>query len=196
MNAHYAHRRSEEAGHVDVADRFRLLGTYQCLVVYADLAKAVRRESNLAVAYWWGVSPQTVTVWRKALNVPETTAGTSRLRSEYTKEPWAKESLAKARAKATDPARCEKIAASKRGKKRPPHVVAAIVNAHLGTHHSEETGAKMSATHRQRGALVPGTRVWTEEEDELVRTLPPAEVAEKTGRTLVAVRIRRRLLRR
>ena len=26
-------------------------------VVYADLAKAVRREAGIAVAYWWGVRP-------------------------------------------------------------------------------------------------------------------------------------------
>jgi hypothetical protein len=30
----------------------------------------------------------------------------------------------------------------------------------------------MSATHRQRGTLVPGTVLWTAEEDDLVRTLP------------------------
>jgi len=37
------------------------------LVVYKDLEKAIRRESNQTVAYWWGITPQTVTKWRKAL---------------------------------------------------------------------------------------------------------------------------------
>jgi hypothetical protein len=32
---------------------------------------------------------------------------------------------------------------------------------------------------------------WTEAEDELVRTLPPAEAARRTGRTLAAVYVRR-----
>jgi hypothetical protein len=34
------------------------------LVVYGRLADAVRHESNQAVAYWWGVTPQTVTKWQ------------------------------------------------------------------------------------------------------------------------------------
>jgi hypothetical protein len=44
-------------------------GRAKALVVYKGLANAVRRESNLAVCHWWGVSPQTVSLWRKALEV-------------------------------------------------------------------------------------------------------------------------------
>ncbi len=36
-----------------------------------------------------------------------------------------------------------------------------------------------------RGILVPGTRLWTPEADELLRTLPTAEVAKRTGRSLL-----------
>jgi hypothetical protein len=61
------------------------------IIVYGDLARAVRRESEQAVAHWWGVKPQTVWTWRKALGVGATTTGTSRLRIAYTKEPWALE---------------------------------------------------------------------------------------------------------
>jgi hypothetical protein len=43
--------------------------------------------------------------------------------------------------------------------------------------------------HRRHTALA-----WTTEEDEAVRTLPPAEAAEKTGRTILAVYRRRSLL--
>jgi transposase-like protein len=39
-------------------------------------ADAIRRESNQAVAYWFGVSDQTVSKWRKALGVDMT--GTAR----------------------------------------------------------------------------------------------------------------------
>ena len=49
----------------------------------------------------------------------------------------------------------------------------------------------MSAAHRARGTLVPGTRLWTAEEDDLVQTLPAKEAAERTGRTLEAVYSRR-----
>ena len=57
------------------------------IIVYGDLARAVRRESELAVCHRWGVGMDTVWKWRKALGVRATTRGTSRLRSEYAKEP-------------------------------------------------------------------------------------------------------------
>jgi hypothetical protein len=166
------------------------------LVVYKDLARAVLQESNLAVCHWWGITPQTVTKRRKALGVPETNTGTSRLRSEYMNEPWAEGMRTKARAKDRDPERCAKIAAARRGKPRPPHVIQAMTEARLGSHHTDEAKAKTSATHRQWGTLVPGTRVWTSEEDQMALTLPAAEVAQRTGRSLAAVYIRQSALRR
>ena len=93
------------------------------LVVYGDLAEAVKRESNQAVCHWFGVTGQTVSKWRKALGVGLTNDGTHRLRSEYTAEPWAVEARATAHAKAGDPERRRKIAESKKGKPRPAHVV-------------------------------------------------------------------------
>src|SRR5688572_17241098 len=63
-------------------------GSGNSLALYGDLAKAVRRESNLAVAHHWGVTGQTVTKWRKALGVPSATKGTSRLRRAYAREPF------------------------------------------------------------------------------------------------------------
>jgi hypothetical protein len=57
------------------------------LVVYGDLAEAVRLESNQAVCYWFGVTQQTVTKWRKALGVGVTNDGTNRLRPDYQQEP-------------------------------------------------------------------------------------------------------------
>jgi hypothetical protein len=169
-------------------------GSNRALVVCKGLAKAVRRESAQAVAYWWGVHRQTVWAWRKALGVGATTEGTSRLRSDYTREPWAVKARRKGTAKARDLERREKIAAAKRGKPRPPHVREAIGAAQRGRPLSEETRRKMSAAHKARGTLVPGTRLWTPEEDELVRTLPRGEAARRTGRTPQAVTDRRRLL--
>jgi len=54
-------------------------GGQHSLIVYKDLAKAIRRESNQAVAHWWGIDPQMVTKWRKLLNVKRGTQGTTRL---------------------------------------------------------------------------------------------------------------------
>ena len=49
-----------------------------------------------------------------------------------------------------------------------------------GKPHDEEARRKMSEAHKARGSLVPGTKLWTAEEDELVRTLPAKEVAART----------------
>jgi hypothetical protein len=52
-------------------------------VVYKGLARAVRREANQAVAHHFGVTAQTVSVWRKALGVDPSNPGTSKLRSAH-----------------------------------------------------------------------------------------------------------------
>jgi transposase-like protein len=112
------------------------------LVVYKDLAKAIRRESNQAVAHWWGVHPQTVTKWRRLLGVERATEGTSRLQSEYDKEPWADAMRAKSRAKARDPERCRKISEAHRGKLKPQHVMDTMREAGRGKRHTEGLDAR------------------------------------------------------
>src|SRR6185295_16487749 len=59
----------------------RIGGGRPMLIVCGDLARAVRRESEIAVAHWWGVSQTTVWKWRKELGVEATNKGTSALRS-------------------------------------------------------------------------------------------------------------------
>src|SRR5262245_43424239 len=54
-------------------DGHRQCGGTPGLVLFGALVQAVRRESNQALAYWFGVNPNTVTVWRKALGVQRTT---------------------------------------------------------------------------------------------------------------------------
>ena len=46
---------------------------YRSLILCGDLVRAVRRESETAVAHWWGVSRHTVLKWRKALGVEKNT---------------------------------------------------------------------------------------------------------------------------
>jgi hypothetical protein len=48
-------------------------------VLCGELVMAVRRESEKAVAYHWGISRYTVRRWRKALGVPRFTSGTIEL---------------------------------------------------------------------------------------------------------------------
>jgi hypothetical protein len=170
-------------------------GSARSLVVYGQLARAVRRESAQAVAHWWVVTPQTVWVWRKALGVGPVTEGTRRLKHDYALEPGITAARTKAHAKARDPVRRARIAAARRGKPRPRHVIEALIAANKGRRLSEETRRKMSEAHRRRGTRPPdGARLWTEEEDELVRALPGKEAAGRTGRTLTAVYKRRRQL--
>ncbi|HEY7310196.1 MAG TPA: hypothetical protein VH643_12610 [Gemmataceae bacterium] len=75
------------------------------LIVYKGLAKAIRRESNQAVAHWWGVDPQTVRKWRRLLSVGRATEGTSRLHRE-TIEQTGEGMRALGVLKARDPERC------------------------------------------------------------------------------------------
>jgi len=75
------------------------------LVVYGDLESAIRTESVLAVAHWWGVTDTTVTNWRRSLGVERYNAGTVKLR----------------RASYDDPERSRKMRAAKLGKRRAPH---------------------------------------------------------------------------
>jgi hypothetical protein len=97
-----------------------------------------------------------------------------------------------AKARDPGPVRRAKIAAARRGKPRPAHVVAAMRQRQLGKRPSKATRAKMSEAHRRRGTRPQWLNAgWSAAEDELCRSLPPHEVAKRTGRTLPAVYSRR-----
>ncbi|MBC7853455.1 MAG: hypothetical protein IAF94_08470 [Pirellulaceae bacterium] len=93
-------------------------GIRPCLILCAGLVEAVRKESRVAVAHWWGVSQSTVKAWRRALGVPMFTPGSMKLRAPLY----------------ADPMRGKKIAAAKRGKARPPEVRAKIAAGHKRRH--------------------------------------------------------------
>ena len=121
-------------------------GRSKGIALFGALARAVRHESAAAVAYWWGVSPQTVTLWRRALGVGPTTTGTSVLRGSVLLGEQGQRMRQQARAKDRDPDRLAKIAASKRGKPRPTHVVEAMRAGNTGR--VQQPGAlSLRATH-------------------------------------------------
>jgi hypothetical protein len=123
------------------------------------------------------------------------TEGTRRLRHDYALEPAATAARAKAHAKAADPERRRKIAEARRGKPRPPGLIARLTVARMAKPVSDETRQKMSETHKKRGTRSPWIgQAWALEEDDLVRRLPATEAAERTGRTLEAVYSRRLVL--
>jgi hypothetical protein len=165
------------------------------LIIYKDLARAIRTEAAVAVAHHWGVTAQTVTAWRKALGVEPTTLGTSELRRQQALMPAGVAALQMAQAKAGDPERRAKIAAARRGKPRCREDLEPAWAANRERVVTAETRRKMSEAHRQRGTRPPAAgRPWTAAEERLLRELPPAQVAEMTGRTLPAVYAMRRVL--
>jgi len=141
------------------------------------------------------VAPCTVSKWRQLLGVQQNNAGTLLLRQGYGEEEWFAKMQRKGWSKARDPVRRAKIAASKRGKPRPPKVIEGMRRRMLGKRLSAETRRRMSATHKARGTRPPKAgRPWEPWEDDLVRTLMVKDAAKRTGRTKRAVEQRRRTL--
>jgi hypothetical protein len=122
-----------------------------CLIVTAELARAICRESNAALCYWLGVTGQTVTLWRKALGVATTNEGTRWLRRRW----WIDGGIGEAARPGWETAVktqefAAKVAMSKRGKGRPRHVIEAMRRGRLGRPHSEATKSKMREAHARR----------------------------------------------
>jgi hypothetical protein len=166
------------------------------LILFGALADAVRLESAVAVAYWWGASPWLTWQWRNTLRVGPLNDGTSALRGRVMAGEHGESMRNLSRAKDRDPIRRVKIADSKRGKPRPAHVVEAMRQGKTGRVHTDEERRKRSESHRRLGTRPPKAgRAWTAAEDKLLRTLAAAEVARRTGRRLQAVYDRRHELR-
>jgi hypothetical protein len=165
---------------------------YRSLILCGDLVRAVRRESEIAVMHWWGVSRHTVLKWRKALGVEKNTEGTRDLASRLAPETIQNaESTRKRMESLKSPERAAKIGAARRGIPLPQHVKEAIARAKTGSKATEQTRLKMSEAHKRRGTTPPGIPLWTKEEHALLGTMPDKDVAERIGRPLGAVQARR-----
>ena len=88
------------------------------LILCGDLVRAVRCESNIAVAHHWGVSTYVVTKWRRALDVASMNAGSLRLMRIV---------VAGAQDASRTPASCAKRSATKTGRPAHPRVRAALL---------------------------------------------------------------------
>ena len=122
------------------------------LVMFRDLAKALKKESATAICHWWGITEQTVTVWRKKLGISSGTLGSRKLRSAYGSHPEFRHVLEAAQAKLKDPARAAKISAALKGRPKPKHIREMLLAARLGRKASEETKQKMREAHQRRRA--------------------------------------------
>jgi transposase-like protein len=116
------------------------------------------------VCHLFGVTPQTVTKWRAALEVSHATPETS-----------------------------ERKAAPKRGVARPPHIVA-ILRRTGRTVTAAHRAKIRATNLRNGTRPPKAGRPWTPQEDALLVKLRPPAVAKRTGRTLSAVYTRRALL--
>ena len=158
------------------------------LVLYRDLARAVRRESVIAIRYWFGVGLAAVGKWRKALGVPEKNEGTLARHVAHGKSKAGRKALVAMHATLHDPARAAKIGACRRGKRMSTQNRAALLKANLGRPLSAERRRKIGDAHKRLGTRPPWINPgWSAHEDRLLWSLPPREVAKRTGRTLTAV---------
>jgi len=168
----------------------------RAVVLYSSLVSAVRRETAIAVRYWWGVSAFLIKKWRRALRVnPENEGRIARRREFGLCKAGMKRVKAMLRA-AQLPATHAKIAATKRGKPRSLHVAQMLRKLQLGKRHSAATRRKMSRSHKLQWKRSPiAERRWQPWEDVIVPKLSPSAAAKMTRRTLRAVMSRRSVLK-
>ena len=172
------------------------------LLIDDELARAIRHESALAVAYWWGVNLTTVIRWRKALKVDrKNNEGTHRLVLGAIGE------TLKARFGEAAGGSGRRGSSPFPARGRPAVWTAgeiAVLGALSDAEVAQKTGRSQAAVLKKREQLgrpavtARGVayrhRFWKADEDEAVRTLSPQDAARVTGRSLGAVRHRKQYL--
>lgn len=179
------------------------------IILCAELVRAIRTESALAVKYWWGVSDKLVAFWRKAFGItrPTDAEGTKRLYQLYQPAKLPEEVAERGREQARTPESLEKSAASKRG--RPAHI---NTRANLlkgqgpksdawKARHSEAMRRQWADGTRQGHHVSRRPRVWTPEKEEQLRGLldqglTAREIAEAMDMTQQAIKEHTRAMRK
>lgn len=180
-----------------------------CLIVTTELARAVRAESEIAIAHHWGVGITTIWAWRRALSVPQVNDGTLRLYRDYKPIKLTDEAAAAGReAIATNPANAEKSRMRLLGKPAHPRTAIALRDAaarrktkahrlHIGASNHRRwlfiwsTARPSGWADMERQALAsiaqapPPSRQrrWLREEESLLGLAPDSIVAGVLGRS-------------
>lgn len=136
--------------------RKRSRGGPRSLVLTEDLVLAIRLESAMAVAHWWGVSKKTVRVWRRLLDVPRNTEGT-RLQHAAVAELPPADAAARGRARINaEPEIRRRIGEAQRGKAVSPETRQRLSEAHRGkpkpAEWAQDAGAWMREGKKRRRA--------------------------------------------
>jgi len=153
------------------------------LILCHDLVRAVRKESAMAVAHYWGVCSAIVSRWRKALAVEPITPGTRRLISFVHSEAMTPALRAHlSRVKTGKPMKMTKLGMAR--------LMAALHRPKSAQWH--RSMARHFAARRGK-PVNPADRAWSAAEESLVGTRPDREVARLLKRSVVAVAARRKL---
>jgi hypothetical protein len=167
-------------------------------ILCGDLIRAVKRESEIAVAHHWGVSHVLVWRWRRALEVPAINHGSRRLRIEYAAETLTPDVRAEARAAMDKPVVRAKLSAAKAGKPLHANAIAAMREANKRPK-SDEWKRKRGERSREMWKHpekygLPAHREWTAEQDALIGTDTDSAIARALNLPYSAIAYRRHSL--
>jgi len=154
-------------------------------IVCGDLVRAVQVESEIAVAYHWGVGAHLVWRWRRALSVSAMTNGSRRLRIEYAAETLTPDVRAKAREAMHSEQVRAKLSALRKGWRQHPNTIAAC--RELGKRPKSEAwkrglserNRKMWENREAHG--LPPQRLWTDEQIALIGRDTDRAIANRLG---------------
>ena len=167
-------------------------------ILCGDLIRAVRTESEQAVAYHWGVNLNVVWRWRRALNVGRMTNGSRRLRIEYAVETLTPEARAKGREAMHSPAVRAKLSALRKGRPQHPNTIAAC--REMGKRPKSEEWKRGQAERSRKmwenaeAYGLPPRRHWTDEEIGLLGTDTDRVIADALGLPINIIRNKRERL--
>jgi hypothetical protein len=161
------------------------------LILCGDLARAVRDESESAVAAHWGVARETVWKWRRALGVTEYTPGTRQLIRDTIPEKVDLARLAEARARSRTPEARARMSATRKGK-RPPAAFLAAGREAARRPKPESFREKLAERLRREWASGarrphPPGRPWSDAEIARLGRAPDEVIASEIGRSPAAV---------
>jgi hypothetical protein len=170
-------------------------GRKRFVILCGDLVRAVRMEATIAVAHHWGVGPDTVSLWRRALKVDRLTPGTALIYREQFHLHISPEDGDKGRAMAQSAASRQKRSAAKIGKPVHKNTLKALLKA-AKRPKSQAHREAMSRSHKAIGRRPPGPYPdWLAEEIARLGTAPDAIISAELGRSVEAVYVKRRSLK-